>query len=116
MPARENAHVPPFRGLPAGLHSGRNDVAEEFMAKPFGRHSPDLQGLLDYMRSAPIRGKYFLWMVEPHAKWVLARFADAEPLSVERFDDIVFEDILDAERYVFRRRWSEIFGRDLEVA
>ena len=116
MPAGGDIHLPPFRGLPAGLHPGRTDVAEEFLARPFGRHSPDLQGLLDYMRSAPIPGKYFLWMVEPHAKWVLARFTDTEPLAVERFDDVAFEDILDAERHVFRRRWSEIFGRDLEVA
>ena len=106
-------HRPPLRGLPSGVHAGRIELAEEFDRKPFGRHSPDLQALLDYMRSGPIPGKYFLWMVEPHSRWMLARFTETERLATERFDDIVFDDILEAERFVFRRRWREIFGREL---
>jgi hypothetical protein len=107
-------HRPPLRGMPARVDSSRLDLAAEFRDHPFGRHSPDLQALLDYMRGGPVPGSYFLWMIEPHAKWVLARFTDSEPLRAERLDDFVFDDIIAAEWFVFRARWKEIFGVELE--
>jgi hypothetical protein len=107
-------HRPPLRGMPARVDSSRQDLAAEFRDHPFGRHSPELQALLDYMRGGPVPGSYFLWMIEPHAKWVLARFTDSEPLRAERLDDFVFDDIIAAEWFVFQARWKEIFGVELE--
>ena len=107
---------PPLRGIPARIDSSRHDLVAEFRSHPFGRHSADLQALLDYMRGGPIPGSYFLWMVEPHTKWVLARFTESEPLRAERLDEFVFHDIIAAEWHVFRARWKEIFGVELEDA
>ena len=90
--------------LPLGVHAGRTDLFEEFMRRPFGRHSPDLQSLLEYMRGAPIVGKHFLLMTRSNVEWMLARFTEGDPLGVERLPEIVFDNITEAERYVFRLR------------
>ena len=38
----------------------RLDLAREFKARPFGEHSPDLQYLLNLMRSREVEGRYVL--------------------------------------------------------
>ena len=98
--------------LPLGVHAGRTDLFEEFMRRPFGRHSPDLQSLLEYMRGAPIVGKHFLLMTRSNVEWMLARFTEGDPLGVERLPEIVFDNITEAERYVFRLRWAALFGEE----
>ena len=98
--------------LPLGVHAGRTDLFEEFMRRPFGRHSPDLQSLLEYMRGAPIVGKHFLLMTRSNVEWMLARFTEGDPLGVERLPEIVFDNIDEAERYVFRLRWAALFGEE----
>ena len=40
-------------------------LVEEFLAAPFGRHSPALQRLLLRLRSLPAEGKHVLVEVEP---------------------------------------------------
>ena len=96
--------------LPLGIDAGRADLFEEFMRRPFGSHSPDLQSLLNYMRGSPIVGKHFLLMTRSNVEWMLARFTEGDPLGVERLPEVVFDDIIEAERYVFRLRWAELFG------
>ncbi len=102
-----NAAVPK---LPLGIDGGRSDLFEEFMRRPFGRHTPDLQSLLNYMRGSPIVGKHFLLMTRSNMEWMLARFTEGDPLGVERLPEVVFDDIEEAERYVFRLRWAAMFG------
>ena len=96
--------------LPLGIDGGRADLFEEFMRRPFGRHSPDLQSLLNYMRGIPLVGKHFLLMTRSNTEWMLARFTEGDPLGVERLPEVVFDDIEEAERYVFRVRWAALFG------
>lgn len=96
--------------LPPGIGGDRADLAAEFRERPFGNHSPDLAALLDHMRGGPIHGKYFLWLVDDHSQWALARFSDAPPLTPEVIPGVVFDDIEEAERYVFDRRWEDMFG------
>ncbi|MCY4632728.1 MAG: hypothetical protein OXE75_17855, partial [bacterium] len=96
--------------LPLGIDGGRADLFEEFMRRPFGRHSPDLQSLLNYMRGIPLVGKHFLLMTRSNTEWMLARFTEGDPLGVERLPEVVFDDIEEAERYVFRLRWGALFG------
>ncbi|MDE0195884.1 MAG: hypothetical protein OXP08_10080 [bacterium] len=96
--------------LPLGVDGGRADLFEEFMRQPFGRHTPDLQSLLNYMRGIPLVGKHFLLMTRSNVEWMLARFTEGDPLGVERLPEVVFDDIEEAERYVFRVRWAEMFG------
>ena len=98
--------------LPVGIDGSRLDLVEEFRGGPFGKHSPDLQALLDYMRGGPINGKFFLMLTGPHSEWTLARFSTTYPLSTETLDDHVFTTIEDAEWFVFRRRWAQMFGTD----
>lgn len=100
--------------LPRGIDGGRADLFEEFMGRPFGRHSPDLQSLLNYMRGSPIVGKHFLLMTRSNVEWMLARFTEGDPLGVERLPEVVFDDIEEAERYVFRLRWATLFGAEPE--
>ena len=95
--------------LPLGIDGGRADLFEEFMRQPFGRHSPDLQSLLNYMRGIPLVGKHFLLMTRSNTEWMLARFTEGDPLGVERLPEVVFDDIEEAERYVFRLRWAALF-------
>ncbi|MCE2527940.1 MAG: hypothetical protein J4G00_10460 [Actinomycetia bacterium] len=98
--------------LPAGIDGSRLDLWEEFRLRTFGKHSPDLQALLDYMRGGPITGKYFLKLTGPHSEWTLARFSDTFPLTTHTLPEHVFTTIEDAEFFVFRRRWEEMFGAD----
>lgn len=78
------------------------DLVEEFLAAPFGEHSPALRRLLLQLRSLPARGKHVLVEVEPFRQWRLARLAGpGEPVELL---DAVFASLEDAERHVFRLR------------
>jgi len=93
-----------------GIHGSRRDLAEEFLARPFGSHTPDLQYLLNVMRSAPDAGKHFLYVREPHRVWELARLGPEPSLLPIELSGRTFRDLLAAERYVFEVRWRELFG------
>lgn len=87
-------------------------LVEEFRARPFGRHSADLQAVLNRFRADPIPGKHFLLMIAPHRRWALARFGTATPLDWEVVPGVEFDRIEDAEWYVFRLRWARRYGFD----
>ncbi len=102
--------------LPDGIDGSRVDLAEEFRRCPFGRHSPDLAVLLNYMRARPIVGKHFLLMTESNSRWMLARFTEGSgrsPLGVERLPEQTFDHFINAEWVVFKLRWAELFGAEL---
>lgn len=90
----------------------RLDLAREFKAKPFGAHSPDLQYLLNLMRSRETAGRYVLIMTQPHAQWTLARLTQGNNgppvLTNETFDSLEA-----AEWEVFRLRWESLAGAPL---
>src|SRR5207247_9607429 len=89
------------------------DLAREFKATPFRVHSPDLQAVLDRMRSGPVHGKYLFFMTRPHAEWTLARMA-GDPPWPELFRDQVFSSLEAAEWAVFRLRWKALTGREAD--
>lgn len=89
-------------------------LAAEFRSRPFGRHSADLQNLLHEMRSAPIPGKHFLFMSETNREWVLGRYAPGLPPTPIIDWSVTFNNLEDAEWYVFRVRWREMFGEELD--
>lgn len=91
-----------------------DDLAAEFAARPFGRHSPQLQALLDRMRSTPIPGKPFLYLLEPHRRWALARMSTTEPPRLEVAPDVTYTSIEDAERDVFSRRLAALRGEPVD--
>src|ERR687888_263699 len=91
----------------------RIDLAREFKARPFGVHSGDLQAVLNRMRGQPIQGKYALFMTQPHAEWQLVRMM-GDPPRPQRVPGYVFTRLEDAEWTVFRLRWRELTGQELD--
>jgi len=94
------------------IDPSRLDLAREFKARPFGVHSPDLQAVLNRMRSAPVQGKHYLIMTRSHAQWVLARMT-GDPLRLEVVPGFVFDRLEEAEWTVFKLRWQALTGHDL---
>jgi hypothetical protein len=91
----------------------RLDLAAEFRARPFGRHSADLQALLDIMHRAENCQDLILISVAP-GRWVLGeRQPDGKPPRL--FDAPVFESREAGEWAAFRRRWQALAGRELEL-
>lgn len=87
-------------------------LVAEFHQHPFGRHSADLQELLNRFRGEPILGKPFLYMVEQHRRWALAHFSASLPLTYSVDFETIFDTIEAAEWAVFRRRWQQRYGFD----
>jgi hypothetical protein len=87
-------------------------LVDEFRARPLGRHSPDLQELLNSFRAEPLPGKPFLYMVKQHQRWALAHFNSEGPLGFAVDFETTFDTIEAAEWAVFRQRWNARFGFD----
>ena len=69
----------------AAIDPRRLDLAAEFRACPFGRHSPELQALLDIMRRAENCQDLILVSIGP-GKWALGeRQPDGKPPRRVRF-------------------------------
>jgi hypothetical protein len=98
--------VHPMRDLP---------YAVEFFANPVGHQSPGLRRVLNAFRGEPLKDKYVLVTVRPHAKWQLARLSGerGKPLTLL---DTFYTCLLVAERDIFRRRWKDFTGEDLKIA
>lgn len=90
------------------------ELAAEFRQRPFGRHSEELQNLLHAMRSAPIPSKHFLFMADTNREWVLGRYSAEMPPTPVIDWSVTFDDLEAAEWHVFRVRWHELFGDDLD--
>ena len=98
----------------ASFDGSRTDLAQEFRLGPLGRHSPDLQHLLNLMREPRDQPFHVLVTVRPGQRWALALMqpgAPAPPVST----GIEFESLEAAEWYVFKVRWQELTGRMLEL-
>lgn len=97
------------------IDPSRLDLAHEFRRRPLGHHSPELQAVLDRMRSAPIEGKHCLIVETPRARWLLARMT-GNPLRPVPVPGVVFTDLAEAEWTVFKLRWHAMTGHDLATA
>ena len=94
--------------------SSRLDLAREFKARPFGVHSPDLQYLLNLMRSRETGGRYVLVMTRPHAQWTLARLTGGNH-GPPVLTNTTFDSLEAAEWSVFKLRWEALAGAPLAV-
>ena len=91
----------------------RLDLAAEFRARPFGRHSPELQALLDIMRRTENCQHLILVSIAP-GRWVLGeRQPEGKPPDL--FMDEVFESREAGEWAAFKRRSQTLAGRPLEL-
>ena len=89
--------------------------AREFLAEPIGYHSPGLQRVLNRMRGADWAYKYVLVVEERHGRWKLAKLPNQRGSKLELVDGVVYTDLLDAERDIFKRRWKDLTGQDVDM-
>jgi hypothetical protein len=94
------------------IDGSRIDLAREFRAKPWGRHSPDLQHLLCLMRRPGNKPFHVLVVEKPGERWRLGVMAPGGT-TPPALQDAVFTDLAEAEWHVFKLRWAELMGREL---
>ena len=86
---------------------------DEFRQRPIGPHSPQLVRVLNALRGGPTAGKYCLICTQPFAEWQLARMTGERGRRAEPIAGEIFHDLASAEWAVFRRRWREHTGEDI---
>ena len=86
---------------------------DEFRQQPIGPHSPNLQRLLNAMRGGSNEGRYCLICTKPVQEWQLARMTGKRGKPPVPVEGEIFTDLREAEWAVFRRRWKEATGEDL---
>jgi hypothetical protein len=96
------------------LGSSPAELYSEFAAAPIGKHSPNLQLVLLYMRGAPVPGKYVLVAQEPHKSWYLGELTGVRGDPLKVYQDVRYTDLAEAERDIYRRRWKALMGEELE--
>ena len=96
------------------IRSRGAELYAEYCRAPIGAHSPDLQFVLQHFRKAPVKDKFVLVALVPHRKWALGKLTGVRGDPVRVNAAITFDDLDDAERYVFRQRWKSLTGIDLE--
>ena len=93
----------------------RLDLAREFKARIYGRHSGELQRVLNRMRGGPNAGRYVIICTKRHREWVLARMGQRPGEAIEPMPEQVFRSEEEAEWAVFKLRWRELTGRELAI-
>jgi hypothetical protein len=93
----------------------RLDLAHEFKARIYGRHSGELQRVLNRMRGGVNAGRYAIICTKRHREWVLARMGQRAGDPIEPVPGYVFRSEEGAEWVVFKLRWRELTGRELAI-
>jgi N,N-dimethylformamidase len=95
------------------IDPSRIDLAAEYRARPFGRHSPALQALLDTMRRAENCQDLILVGIGDN-RWLLGeRRPGGRPPRL--FADEIFTRLEDGEWAAFKRRWRTLSGSELDL-
>ncbi|MFU1476372.1 hypothetical protein ACM25N_01120 [Roseovarius sp. C7] len=89
--------------------------AQEFLAQPIGYHSPGLQRVLNRMRGADWDFKYVLVVEERYAKWRLGKLPKARGSKIGMVEGATYTDLMEAERDIFKRRWKDLTGQDVDA-
>ena len=96
------------------IDPSRIELAEEFKARPYGEHSPDLQYLLNLMRQPRAQPFHVLVMTAPGAQWTLAVMQPGAP-APPQLTNTVFTSLEAAEWHVFKLRWQALTGQELPI-
>ncbi|WP_155920783.1 hypothetical protein [Methylobacter luteus] len=91
----------------------RTDLALEFYRNLYGRHSADLQYLLNFMRE-PSKYPHFVFIeTVPGEEWAIGKMQHmaraCHIIGTERFSTVE-----QAEWHVFKLRWHALGGNTLE--
>jgi hypothetical protein len=100
--------------MPFPIDPTRIDLAREFKANIYGRHSGDLQRILNAFRSEPQAGQFVLIREGRHGPWALAEY-DPRPGQLPRRLGPVYGSVAEAEWAVFKLRWKRHTGHDLPL-
>jgi N,N-dimethylformamidase len=92
----------------------RLDLAREFRAKPYGEHSPDLQYLLNIMRTPGPEPFHVLLIDRPGERWTLAEMQPGAR-QPPRPTNVVFTSLEEAEWHIFKLRWARLAGEELKL-
>jgi len=93
----------------------RLDLAREFKACIYGRHSGELQRVLNRMRGGSNAGRLVVVCTKRHREWTLARMGQRPGDRLGPVPGFVFPSKTDAEWAVFKLRWRELTGRELPI-
>ena len=89
-------------------------LAQEFRVQPHGRHSAELQRVLNRMRSEPFSGRFVLVQEYKGQPYRLAQLG-ATPSDPVSYTGDTFVTLAEAEWAVFKLRWRRLFGNDLAI-
>ena len=78
-------------------------------------HSPSLQRILNLLRTGPIKDKEVLFKDADKKIWYLAALPASRGQKLKINYKISFKNILDAEWYVFKKRWKKHTGKTLII-
>jgi hypothetical protein len=92
----------------------RVDLAREFKSNVYGRHSADLQRILNLFRSEPQNQQFVLIREARHGPWALAQY-DAKSRDIPHRLGPVYASWEEAEWAVFKLRWKRHTGQSLPV-
>ncbi len=95
------------------VNHNQKHLADEFMANPLARPSPELQRVLIAFRGEPIEGKFVLVCTRPFEEWTLAQLTGKRGEPPKLLPEHRFTSLEDAERAVFRMRWRKHTGHEL---
>jgi hypothetical protein len=90
----------------------RLDLAREFQRSPFGPHSPELQAVLNVLRSSRHCQDLLLICTKPHTEWQLAK-KQPHGQPPRLIAGAVFGSREAAEWHAFRMRWEAVTGEPL---
>ena len=62
-----------------------------------------------------LKGRYCAIVREPFESWVIGRLSGVRGKAPEVFEDRVFTSLDEVEWEVFRLRWKQLTGEDLEI-
>lgn len=108
-------HVYDSRDSIYPVDATRTDLALEFRENIRGPHSEALRRVLHRMRTTALAGRYCAIVKEPFESWVIGRLSGVRGQPPEVFEQRVFTDLDELEWEVFRLRWKQLTGTDLEV-
>ena len=78
-------------------------------------HSPSLQRILNLLRAGPIKNKEALYKDSKKKIWYLVTLPAYRGQKFKINYKISFSNTIDAEWYVFKKRWKKHTGKTLKI-